>query len=90
MPFIFKQIGMKLIFDIKLFLGMFVPFKLPNQNACVESGLECPLEKGKEYKYEASFPVLKIYPKLDVEVKYELKNSKKVDIICVLIPVKIV
>lgn len=69
---------------------MFVPFKLPNQNACVESGLECPLEKGKVYKYKASFPVLKIYPKLDVEVKYELKNSKKIDIICVLIPVKIV
>lgn len=69
--------------------GLDVPFKLPNPNACVDSNLECPLKKGNVYTYDASFPVLKIYPKLDVEVKYELKNSEGKDIVCVLIPVKI-
>jgi Niemann-Pick C2 protein len=68
---------------------LFVPFKLPNDNACVDSHLICPLTKGTDYKYSASFPVLKIYPKVDVEVKYELKNSNGKDIVCVLIPVKI-
>lgn len=68
---------------------MFVPFKLPNDNACVDSHLDCPLKKKSNYKYSASFPVLKMYPKLDVEVKYELKNSEGKDIVCALIPVKI-
>lgn len=66
-----------------------MPFKLPNPNACVSSNLECPLKKDVTYKYDASFPVLKIYPRVDVEVKYELKNKEGKDIVCVLIPVKI-
>lgn len=66
-----------------------MPFKLPNPDACVASNLECPLKKDTVYLYDASFPVLKIYPKVDVEVKYELKNSEGKDIVCVLIPVKI-
>lgn len=69
--------------------GLFVPFKLPNANACVDSNLECPLKKNVSYEYSSSFPILKIYPKVDVEVKYELKNSEGKDIVCVLIPVKI-
>lgn len=57
--------------------------------ACIASDLECPLKKDVVYKYEASFPILKIYPRVDVVVKYELKNSEGKDIICVKIPVKI-
>ena len=70
-------------------LGLDVPFKLPNPDGCIKSNLECPLKKGVKYQYSASFPVLKIYPKVDVEVKYELKNSEGKDIVCVLVPVKI-
>lgn len=55
----------------------------------MNSNLQCPLKKDVVYSYDASFPVLKIYPKVDVEVKYELKNSEGKDIVCVLIPVKI-
>jgi hypothetical protein len=55
----------------------------------LDSGLECPLTKGNNYKYEASFPVLKVYPKVNVEVKYELKDDEGKDIVCVTIPVKI-
>lgn len=47
------------------------------------------MKKGIVYTYDASFPVMKIYPKVDVEVKYELKNDDGKDIVCVLIPVKI-
>jgi Niemann-Pick C2 protein len=67
-----------------------VPFKLPNPDGCVDSGLECPLTKGTQYSYEASFPILKVYPRVNVEVKYELKNSENKNIVCALIPVKIV
>ncbi|KAG5674159.1 hypothetical protein PVAND_004143 [Polypedilum vanderplanki] len=67
-----------------------VPFKLPNPNACKDSGLECPLKKNVAYTYEASFPILKVYPKVNVDVKYELKNKENKNIVCVLVPVKIV
>lgn len=70
-------------------LGLDVPFKIPNPDGCTHSGLECPLKQDIVYQYAASFPVLKIYPKVDVEVKYELKNGDDKDIVCVLIPVKI-
>lgn len=69
--------------------GLDVPFRLPNPDACVNSNITCPLKKDVVYSYDASFPVLKIYPRVDVEVKFELKNSAGTDIVCVLIPVKI-
>ncbi|XP_055594651.1 NPC intracellular cholesterol transporter 2 homolog a-like [Uranotaenia lowii] len=69
-------------------LGMEVPFKLPNDNGCVDSGLECPLAKDVEHKYTTTLPVLKQYPKVSVEVKWELKSTDK-EVLCVLIPAKI-
>lgn len=47
------------------------------------------MKKDVNYSYDASFPVLKIYPRVDVDVKYELKNSEGKNIVCVVIPVKI-
>lgn len=71
-----------------IILGMEVPFKLPNDNGCVDSGLVCPLAKDTEYKYSTTLPVLKQYPKVAVEVKWELKSGDK-DVLCVKIPAKI-
>lgn len=71
-----------------IILGMEVPFKLPNDNGCVNSGLECPLAKDTEFKYTTTLPVLKQYPKVAVEVKWELKSGAH-DVICVKIPAKI-
>lgn len=69
--------------------GLPVPFKLPNPDGCVDSNLVCPLTKESSYKYVASFPVLKSYPKVKVDVKYELKSGNSTEIACVIIPVKI-
>lgn len=66
-----------------------IPFKLSNPNGCVDSNLKCPLAKGKTYKYIASFPVLKTYQKMDVDVKYELRNGPGAVMACVVIPVRI-
>nr|XP_019531777.2 NPC intracellular cholesterol transporter 2 homolog a [Aedes albopictus] len=71
-----------------IILGMEVPFNLPNPDGCKDSGLECPLTAGTEYKYSTTLPVLKQYPKVAVEVKWELKSGGK-DVICVKIPAKI-
>ncbi|XP_053687364.1 NPC intracellular cholesterol transporter 2 homolog a-like [Sabethes cyaneus] len=69
-------------------LGMEVPFKLPNDNGCVNSGLECPLSKNTDLKYTATLPVLKQYPKVVVDVKWELKSANQ-EVVCVKIPAKI-
>lgn len=71
-----------------IILGMEVPFKLPNDNGCVDSGLDCPLPKDTELKYTATLPVLKQYPKVVVDVKWELKSGAR-DVVCVKIPAKI-
>lgn len=71
-----------------IILGMEVPFKLPNDDGCKDSGLECPLAKDTEFRYSTTLPVLKQYPKVAVEVKWELKAGDK-DVICVKIPAKI-
>nr|CAI5868422.1 unnamed protein product [Callosobruchus analis] len=67
-----------------------IPFPLPNDNACKDSGIECPIEPGKVYTYVATLPILKGYPNMSLTVKFELKNEKDVDVICVEFPVKIV
>ncbi|XP_054087450.1 NPC intracellular cholesterol transporter 2 homolog a [Zeugodacus cucurbitae] len=70
-------------------LGVEMPFHLQNPDACVDSGLKCPLEKGETYEYKATLPVLKAYPKVNVLVKWELQDQNNEDIICVQIPAKI-
>lgn len=47
-----------------IILGMETPFPLPNPDACVDSGLSCPLKKGNSYAYVASLPVKRAYPKV--------------------------
>lgn len=47
-----------------IIMGVEMPFPLPNPDGCVGSGLTCPLEKGKNYAYVATLPVLKSYPKV--------------------------
>ncbi|XP_064535471.1 NPC intracellular cholesterol transporter 2 homolog a [Drosophila montana] len=70
-------------------LGIEMPFPLNNPNACLNSGLKCPLEKNEAYRYTATLPVLKSYPKVSVLVKWELQDQNSVDIVCVEIPAKI-
>lgn len=45
-------------------MGVEMPFPLANPDACVDSGLSCPLEKEKNYEYIQTLPVLKSYPKV--------------------------
>lgn len=47
-----------------IIMGVEMPFPLANPDACVDSGLSCPLEKDKSYEYLQTLPVLKSYPKV--------------------------
>lgn len=46
--------------------GLPIPFPLPNPDGCKETGLECPLVKGKTYSYATVLPVRKSYPKVRI------------------------
>ncbi|GFG32564.1 hypothetical protein Cfor_12345 [Coptotermes formosanus] len=69
--------------------GLPIPWPLPDPNACHSSGLTCPLQPGNNYHYTATFPVLKSYPRIHLEVKWELKNESGNDVVCALFPVRI-
>ena len=69
--------------------GLPIPWPLHDPNACHLSGLTCPLQPGNNYHYTTIISVLKTYPKISLEVKWELKNENGKDIVCALIPAKI-
>lgn len=69
--------------------GVPIPWNIPSPDACVNSGLTCPLQPGQQYHYTKTFLILNAYPKMSLLVKWELKNQRGEDIICASIPVKI-
>ncbi|KAJ8719379.1 hypothetical protein PYW08_011554 [Mythimna loreyi] len=66
-----------------------VPFPLPQPDACKDNGLTCPLPAGQLASYHTTMPILKSYPKVRVEVKWELKDESDEDLVCVMIPARI-
>ncbi|XP_058792524.1 NPC intracellular cholesterol transporter 2 homolog a [Phymastichus coffea] len=68
-----------------------VPFPIPNAEACFDnhSGVTCPLPAGTGTSYHATLPVLTKYPTVSVVVKWELKDEKGDNIVCVEIPVSL-
>ncbi|XP_015119973.1 NPC intracellular cholesterol transporter 2 homolog a [Diachasma alloeum] len=71
--------------------GVPIPFPISHPDACAnpDTGITCPLKKDQAYTYRKTFPILAQYPKVKVEVKWELQNEKRQDIVCILIPAKI-
>jgi len=65
-----------------------VPFPLPNPDGCT-SGVKCPIQPNTPNTYVATLPVLKIYPKLQLIVKWELIDAEKNVVVCALIPAQI-
>nr|UEP64262.1 lipid recognition immune modulator [Cotesia flavipes] len=67
--------------------GATLPFPIAHPDACVASGLKCPMTKdGGPYKYKTNLAVETFFPKIKVDVKWELKDETATNIVCVLIP----
>jgi len=66
-----------------------VPFPLPQPDACKSSGITCPVQTGKNYKYYTTLPVLESYPKIRVTVQLELQDDQKKDVSCIQFPLVI-
>ncbi|CAG7836449.1 unnamed protein product [Allacma fusca] len=72
-----------------------VPFReVHGANACKDIVRKsdghkgCPLEAGTEYTYTNTFPILKSYPAVAVQVQYGLNDGKD-PVVCFALPSKI-
>ncbi|XP_030766412.1 ecdysteroid-regulated 16 kDa protein-like [Sitophilus oryzae] len=72
-----------------LIMGVPVPFDLPNPDGCKDSGLSCPLTPGTTYKYTTTMPISTSYPRITLDIKWELVDSDQKDVICAQIPARI-
>lgn len=70
-------------------MNMPIPFPLADKDACKDKGLACPIQPNVLANYTATMAVLKAYPKVSVDVKWELKDENNVDIVCILVPSRI-
>jgi hypothetical protein len=66
-----------------------VPFHINPDTACGNYGFDCPLEPNKEYTLKMTLPILRTYPKLDVDVFLRLVDGNGNVITCVEMPAKI-
>lgn len=66
-----------------------VPFHVNPDNACGNYGFDCPLEAEKPYKFKMTLPILRTYPKVNVDVFLRLIDEAGEVIACVEIPARI-
>lgn len=66
-----------------------VPFHINPDVACGNYGFSCPLEAGKPYKFNLSLPILRTYPKINVDVFLRLVDGKGETISCIELPARI-
>ncbi|CAH1106319.1 unnamed protein product [Psylliodes chrysocephalus] len=71
-------------------LGFKQKFNLPNPYACEEVGLTCPLEPDCTYTYTNTIFVKPKYPRVSVDIYWELKDDDGENIFCAIIPAQIV
>ncbi|KAL3249271.1 hypothetical protein MRX96_056092 [Rhipicephalus microplus] len=70
--------------------GTWLPLPGFKKNACTKSGLECPLEAGKQYTFSKQISVLPSFPTLEIKAEVRLKADNGTTIFCFYVPVKIV
>lgn len=71
-------------------MGVPIRLKMPNEDGCRESGIECPVKNGERYTYVQHFEVKPSYPKMSATLKLALGDDKGGVMACVLLPVEIV
>lgn len=69
--------------------GTWLPMPGFKKNACAKSGLQCPLEAGKQYTFAKEISVLPSFPTLQVKSEIRLKAGNGTTIFCFYVPVKI-
>ncbi|KAM7427941.1 Phosphatidylglycerol/phosphatidylinositol transfer protein [Porites harrisoni] len=70
--------------------GREIPFPGVREDACQDQGLTCPLKPGTENTFKTVLPVKPFYPKIIVDVKWELQDQDTNMVYCFELPVQIV
>jgi len=70
-------------------IPIFVPFPLPNSDACTAGGMACPVKPGQAEHYQQALAIKREFPPVSAMVKWEIVDEHKSDIICLLIPVQL-
>jgi len=66
-----------------------INFPLPGADLC-ENGVSCPVQAGVEQSVSVTLPILKLYPKIKITAKWEIKGDNGDHQVCFLMPIKIV
>merc|ERR1712168_101752 len=69
--------------------GIPLPFPIPNDDGC-KSNVHCPITNGATNVYENGISIQSAYPKVQVIVRWELKDEQGNDLFCFSIPAQIV
>ncbi|XP_064604087.1 ecdysteroid-regulated 16 kDa protein-like [Liolophura sinensis] len=67
-----------------------IPFPLPNADACVNCGLNCPISTGTTVTYVIQLPIRKIYPQIKVVTRWSLIDTNQNVVTCFVVPTEIV
>ena len=65
-----------------------INFPLPGADLC-SNGITCPIQAGVEQSVTVTLPILKVYPKIKITAKWEIKGDND-DVVCFMMPIKIV
>lgn len=63
-----------------------IPFQVNPDKACGNYGFDCPLEADKDYKFKLTMPILRSYPRVNVDVNLRLIDEKNEIVGCIDIP----
>lgn len=67
-----------------------LPLALNPEDACGNYGFDCPIDAGETNTLRLSLPIRETYPKFSITVQLKLFDEKKVPILCIEFPAKIV
>ncbi|XP_068232520.1 NPC intracellular cholesterol transporter 2-like [Palaemon carinicauda] len=66
-----------------------IPFQIPEDNGCINSGLQCPLQSGRIHNYVAELPVHQDYPRIRIGVKWQLMDELNNEVVCIIFPAEL-
>ena len=64
-------------------------FQMKNRDVC-RYDINCPMQKGNEYIYQTTIYIDPKFPRVSMVVKWELQDDNHDDVICIMVPAKIV
>merc|ERR1712002_603259 len=68
--------------------GIPVPFSVPEGKACETGHVNpgCPLTAGAEHAYDIKLPVSSWYPRLRLNVRWQLQDENGAPLVCIIFP----